>query len=476
MKLLRILEGVPIVRLSGNDEIEIRGIAYASGRTAPGWMFAALKGLKQDGLDFVPQALENGATAVLCDRPKPRHIHAVWIEVPDAREALALASANFYGHPSRKLIVTGVTGTKGKTTVTHILEAVLENAGYRPGLLGTIAYRGPGLSETADRTTPEAPDIQRILRTLLDAGATHALLEVSSHALDLKRVWGVEFDTAVFTNLSGEHLDYHASLEDYFETKKKLFFLNSKKQTAVVNVTITFGCSPEAIVRATRFSFDWNGLRAVVEFPGGRTDIVSPLTGKHNLSNLLAAFAAGLALNIPLSSLTEGMSRLRGIPGRLEKIENDRGLLIFVDYAHTDSALRHLLETARSLKTGRILLVFGAGGDRDRSKRERMGEVAAELADWTFLTSDNPRSENPESILADIEKGFFKRNSKNYTAVTDRRQAIARALETARPGDTLLVAGKGHESTQEIQGRRFPFNDAAVIREILLSKETPPHG
>ncbi|OGD12241.1 MAG: UDP-N-acetylmuramoyl-L-alanyl-D-glutamate--2,6-diaminopimelate ligase [Candidatus Aminicenantes bacterium RBG_13_62_12] len=491
MKLDDILRDVPLVRLSGSSQVDIRGIAYASGRVSPGWLFAALKGLKQDGLDFVPEAVKNGATAVLCDRPKPRQVNAVWAEVPDARLALALASANFSDHPSRRLTVVGVTGTKGKTTVTHILESILLEAGFRPGVIGTIAYRGPGITEAADRTTPEAPDIQRLLRLMLDAGATHALLEVSSHALDLKRVWAVQFDAAIFTNLSGEHMDYHVSMEEYFEAKKKLFFLNTKKQTAVVNIddpygrrlldelpmkTITFGCGPQALVRAAHSVFDRQGLRLTVDYPGGRAEVVSSLMGRHNLYNILAAFSTGLALNLPLPGILAGIAALRGVPGRLESVDNDRGLMIFVDYAHTDSALRHLLETARGLEAGRVILVFGAGGDRDRSKRERMGEAAADLADWTFVTSDNPRSEDPASILTDIEKGFLKKNGKNYALLADRREAIAQALSLARKGDIVLVAGKGHEAYQEIKGVRHPFSDVAVIRELLGLEKKPSHG
>jgi UDP-N-acetylmuramoyl-L-alanyl-D-glutamate--2,6-diaminopimelate ligase len=304
-------------------------------------------------------------------------------------------------------------------------------------------------------------------------------------------VWGVEFDVAIFTNLSGEHLDYHGTLEDYFEAKKKLFFLNSKKRTAVVNIddpygrrlleelplkTISFGCDAAAIVRAADFSFGRDGLRLTVEYPGGRLELRSPLLGRHNLYNILAALSAGLALGLSLSDISAGIARLSAIPGRLEKVDNDEGLLVFADYAHTDSALRSLLETARGLNPNRIILVFGAGGDRDRSKRERMGAVAAELADWTFLTSDNPRSENPADILADIEKGFHQRGGKNFTSLADRREAIARALAFARKGDIVLVAGKGHERIQVIKDVRLPFSDAEVIREVLARRKKAPNG
>jgi UDP-N-acetylmuramoyl-L-alanyl-D-glutamate--2,6-diaminopimelate ligase len=491
LKLREVLQGVPLIHLSGSGEEDVKSIVYVSSQVTPGSLFAALKGEKRDGLDFVEEAWKKGAVAVLADRPKPAKFPGAWAEASDCREALALAAANFFGRPSRKLTVAGVTGTKGKTTVTHILESILQEAGFRPGLIGTISYRGPGFSDEAQRTTPEAPDIQRLLRRMLEAGASHVLLEVSSHALDLKRVWGVEFDVAIFTNLSGEHLDYHGSLEEYFEAKKKLFFLNSKKQTAVVNMddpygrrlleelpmkTITFGCEAAAIVRAADFSFGQDGLRLMAEYPGGRMELRSPLMGRHNLYNILAALSAGLALNIPLSGISAGIARLSGIPGRLEKVDNEEGLLVFVDYAHTDSALRSLLETARGLKPSRVILVFGAGGDRDRSKRERMGEVAAELADWTFLTSDNPRSEDPAAILAEIEKGFQQRENKNFTSLPDRREAIARALSFARKGDIVLVAGKGHERIQVIKEERLPFNDVDVIREVLARRKKAPHG
>lgn len=491
MKLREVLQGIRLVRSSGSGEEEVQGVAYSSGQVGPGSLFAALKGEKRDGLDFVDEALRRGATAVLADRPQPAKFPGIWVEVLDSREALALAAANFYGRPSSKLAVVGVTGTKGKTTVTYLLESILQAAGFRPGLIGTISYRGPGFSDEAQRTTPEAPDIQRLLRRMLDAGASHVLLEVSSHALDLKRVWGVEFDVAVFTNLSGEHLDYHGTLEEYFEAKKKLFFLNSKKRTAVVNIddpygrrlleelpmkTISFGLDAAAIIRAVDFSFGRDGLRLRADYPGGRLEIRSPLMGRHNLFNILAALAAGLALGLSPSDISAGIARLKAIPGRLEKVDNEEGLLVFIDYAHTDSALRALLETARGLRPNRIILVFGAGGDRDKSKRERMGAVAAELADWTFLTSDNPRSEDPAAILADIEKGFQQKGCKNFTSLADRREAIGDALSFARRGDIVLVAGKGHEHLQVIKDRRLPFNDGDVVREILARRKKVSNG
>jgi len=312
------------------------------------------------------------------------------------------------------------------------------------------------------------------------------LIEVSSHALDLKRVWGEEFDVAVFTNLSGEHMDYHASMEDYFAAKKKLFSLNSKKRTAVVNqddpwgqkllaelpmATVSFGLEPAAIVRCKVYRLSEEGITAEIDFPGDQVEITSPLMGKHNLSNVLASFAISLVLNVPITAIQQGLASLRGVPGRLEKIDNNRDFQIFIDYAHTDNALQHLLETVRGLRPSRILLVFGAGGDRDKSKRERMGEVAGRLADLIFITSDNPRSEEPLAIIAEIEKGVKKAGGKNFRTIEDRRDAIEQALRAAKKGDYVLVVGKGHESTQTIKDKVLPFHDGEVIRNILLRME-----
>jgi UDP-N-acetylmuramoyl-L-alanyl-D-glutamate--2,6-diaminopimelate ligase len=487
MKLKDLLKDIPGVHVNGNGGTEILGLAYSSQQVQKGFLFAALRGEKKDGFEFIEDALRRGASAILSERPKSPHLKVTWIEVPDAREALALAAANFYDHPSMKLKVIGITGTKGKTTLTYLLESVLKHAGYETGVIGTINYRWADKTLSAGRTTPEAPEIQRMMSEMLAQGMTYCLIEASSHALDLKRVWGISFDIAVFTNLSAEHLDYHETMEDYFEAKKKLFFLNAKKRTAVVNLddpwgkkliaelpltTVSYGLEPAAIVRGQDYRFSETGTKAEVDFPGGQIKICSPLMGKYNLYNILAAFATSLALNIPVSTIKEGISALKGIPGRLEKIENTLGFPVFVDYAHTDNALRNLLETVRELKPNRILLVFGAGGDRDRSKRARMGEVAAKLADWSYLTSDNPRSEDPLAIIADIEKGFILEGSKNYSIVPDRRSAIEQALASAKKGDYVLVAGKGHENYQIFKEKTISFDDGQVIRSILKTRES----
>jgi UDP-N-acetylmuramoyl-L-alanyl-D-glutamate--2,6-diaminopimelate ligase len=489
MKLKDLFRNVPGVEVDENGNPEIAGLAYSSLQVQPGFLFAALPGGKTDGFRFIDDALARGAAAVLAESPRPQNRKTAWIKALDAREALALAADNFYDHPSMKLKVVGVTGTKGKTTVTYLLESILIKAGLSPGVIGTVNYRWAGRLLPAERTTPEAPDMQRMISEMLAAGVTHVLIEVSSHGLDLKRVWGIHFDLAAFTNLSAEHLDYHESMEDYFEAKKKLFFLNAKKRTAVVNLddpwgkrlmnelplkTVSFGLEPAAIVRAGNIRLGENGIKADVDYPGGQIKVCSRLMGRHNLYNILAAIASGLALNIPPAALREGIAELRGIPGRLEKIENSLGFQVYVDYAHTDEALRSLLETIKELKPNRILLVFGAGGDRDKGKRPRMGKVAAALADVTFLTSDNPRSEDPLAIIADIEKGMAEGNAKDYRKIPDRREAIAKALAAAGKGDCVLVVGKGHERTQTFKDRTIPFDDGAIIREILKTIEPEP--
>jgi len=485
MKLKDILAGMPLKKLNGNEAEEIQGIAYSSKSIKPGDLFAALKGVKKDGFEFVGEALKNGAAVILSDQPKPGNLAKAWVQVSDTREALALCSANFYSHPSQKMKVVGITGTKGKTTITYLLEEILKKTKYVPGIIGTISYKGPGMNMTARLTTPEAPDLQRLMSEMLAKGATHCIMEVSSHALELKRVIGIGFDVVVFANLSGDHLDYHQSMDRYFEAKKKLFFLNHKKRMAVVNRddpwgqkliaqlpagAITFGIEPGAMVAAENINLSEKGIEAVVKYPAGQITLSSPLLGKPNLYNILASTAVALTLNIPVSAIKEGIASLKGVPGRFEKIENSLGLHVFVDYAHTDDALKNLLETVREFNPRRIILVFGAGGDRDKTKRPRMGEAAGRLADWTIITSDNPRSEDPLAIISDIEAGIKKTGTQNYQIIPDRREAIEKALSLGARGDYILVAGKGHEDYQIIKDKVLHFDDAEVIQEILHKK------
>lgn len=485
MKLKHLLVDTPGICFFGSLDIDIEGITYSSKEIQNNFLFAALKGEKEDGFDYIDEALTRGASAVLSERDPPAGFAKTWIQTGDARKAMALTAANLYGHPSQELKVIGITGTKGKTTVTYILESILVQAGFKPGVIGTISYRGPGFNRAAKRTTPESPDLQRMMREILDNGGTHCLIEVSSHSLELKRVTGIGFDLAIFTNLSGEHLDYHKSMENYFGAKKKLFIIGPKNRMAVINTDdswgeklksqisggiISFGLKESATVHAKKFTLRKDGLDIQIKFPAGRMSVSSSLLGKPNVYNILAAVAPALFLNIPIPKIKEGIRSLKGVRGRFQKIQNDKGIEIFVDYAHSDDALKNLLETANELNSNKTIVVFGAGGDRDKSKRARMGKAAGRLADWTIITSDNPRSEDPQAIIDDIEAGIKTTGLKKYEIIPDRRKAITKALRIASAGDYVLIAGKGHEDYQIIKGKIFHFDDAEVIRELLAGE------
>jgi len=482
MKLREVLEGISDTVFEGPLDVDISGITHDSRKVQSGNAFVAVQGEKMDGFAFIEKALQNGAEAVLSKRKKPDLFPKTWIQVSDDREALGLCSANFFGHPSRELKIVGITGTKGKTTVTYILEEILKKANFIPGIIGTISYRGPNIDISAKHTTPEASDLQKMLRQMVDGGATHCIMEVSSHALELKRVTGIEFDVAVFTNLSGEHMDYHQNMDSYFEAKKKLFHAGRNHRTAVINADddwgkklisdismefISVGLHSPAMVRAEKFEFDTNGTKLTAKFPSGKMAIASRLLGKPNVYNTLSALAVSLALNIRTHAIQEGTAALQGVPGRFERIQNSLGIHIYVDYAHTDDALKNLLETARDLVRERIILVFGAGGDRDKTKRPRMGAIAGELADLTILTSDNPRTESPSAIISDVEEGLRTTGPKKYLILPDRKEAIKKALSLARKNDMILVAGKGHENYQILGDKIIPFSDKDVIHKIL---------
>ncbi|MCJ7583085.1 MAG: UDP-N-acetylmuramoyl-L-alanyl-D-glutamate--2,6-diaminopimelate ligase [Candidatus Aminicenantes bacterium] len=485
MKLSEVLQRVPNTIFSGPGDADISGISHDSRKMQKGFLFVAVQGEKMDGFAFIEKALQSGAEAVVSSRKKPDFFSKAWIQVSDEREALSLCSANFYSHPSKELKIVGITGTKGKTTVSYILEEILKKANFIPGVIGTISYRGPNIGISAERTTPEASDLQRMLRQMVDGGATHCIMEVSSHALELKRVTGIEFDVVVFTNLSGEHMDYHQNMDSYFAAKKKLFHAGRNRRTAIINTdddwgkklisdisieSISVGLQSPAMVYAEKYDFDANGTKLTAIFPSGKMTISSHLLGKPNVYNALSSLAASLALNIPTDAIKEGIAALQGVPGRFERIQNSLGIQIYVDYAHTDDALKNLLETAQDLARERIILVFGAGGDRDKTKRPRMGAIAGKLADLTILTSDNPRTESPSAIISDVEEGLIKTGPKKYIILPDRKEAIKKALSLARKDDMILVAGKGHEDYQILRDKIIPFSDKEVICEILKTK------
>jgi UDP-N-acetylmuramoyl-L-alanyl-D-glutamate--2,6-diaminopimelate ligase len=472
----------------------VTGIAYDSRTVEPGTVFVALKGLHADGTEFARQAIERGAIAIVSEQPPPAGVTVAWATVADARLALSLLAAAFYGHPSREMRVVGITGTNGKTTTAYLVASIFEAAGVRCGILGTVAYRvGPGDADTreASRTTPEAPDVQGMLREMVSRGCGACAMEVSSHALSLRRVDGMTFAAGVFTNLTRDHLDFHADMDDYFRAKRRLFEMLPSGAPSLLNVDdprgpsladaggrpVTYGINRAADITPGPLSFSLAGLRFDVRTPRGTLEINSRLVGRPNVYNILAAVATATALDISFDAIERGIKQLAGVPGRFEVASGAKDeMTVVVDYAHTDDALRNLLETARPLVHGRLITVFGCGGDRDRTKRPLMGAVANRLSDVIVITSDNPRTEDPMRIIAEIQRGIPAdargSASTGQLAIVDRREAINKAIELARPGDLVLIAGKGHEKYQVIGDRVLPFDDVAVAREALTKRRT----
>ena len=490
MNLSELLRGIEPVKISGSQDIAVTGLHYDSRRIQPGHLFVAIRGEKSDGNHFVPQALESGAIAVVSEEPPhpvdtpPSAVHT-WARVKDARKALATAAANFFAHPARALELVGVTGTNGKTTTCFLLDAIFAAAGKKSGLFGTIEYRLAGRRLPAPNTTPESLDLQAYLGELRTLGATHATLEVSSHALALDRVYGCPFRAAVFTNLTRDHLDFHGTLEAYFAEKRKLFtgWGARPPEWAILNAddprsaelrscgspnVVTYGLAAGAELRPGGADPAPKSGSFLMETPWGKLESRSRLLGRPNVYNLLAAAATGLALGFGVEQVESGLAELEAMPGRFEQVEAGQPFLVLVDYAHTDDALRNLLTTARELvgRGGRIITVFGCGGDRDRTKRPLMGQVASSLSDLVVLTSDNPRSEDPGAIIQDVLAGLEKAGARHLVE-PDRARAIERALGEARTGDIVLIAGKGHETCQIIGDRVLPFDDRVVARQIL---------
>jgi UDP-N-acetylmuramoyl-L-alanyl-D-glutamate--2,6-diaminopimelate ligase len=486
MQLKDLIAALRPVSVEGTLDREIVGITYDSRRVTPGMIFVAIRGRQVDGHAFIPNAIDRGAAAIVYERNGFLSQRATRIKVADAREALANLAVAFYGNPSAKLKVIGVTGTNGKTTVAFMVQHLLEAAGVGTGLLGTIRYEIGERVIPAQRTTPESLEIQHMMAQMVRAGCRACVLEVSSHALEQKRVLGIEFDTAVFTNLTQDHLDYHGSMEAYFQAKARLFTeLRSptKKGTAVINiddaygaklsernqieVLLTFGLDQTAQLRASEIELNSGGARFTVEQGERRQVCQLPLPGRHNVYNALAAIGAGLALGLPFDAVVSSLNSLAPVPGRLEKIASGQPFNVLVDYAHTDDALRNVLTTLREITRGRLLLVFGCGGSRDAGKRPKMGRVAAELADFTCITSDNPRRESAALIASQIESGFRQCRDSGYSIELDRRRAIDELIRRANVGDTVLIAGKGHETYQEFEDTIVPFDDRVFARETL---------
>jgi UDP-N-acetylmuramyl-tripeptide synthetase len=476
---------------AGDPRAVVSDVTHDSREARAGSLFVAIRGAKFDAHSFIKQVMDGGALGVISERARPSDFAGAWIEVADARVALARAAAEVQGHPSRELKLVGITGTNGKTTTAHLLASVCEAAGERVAVLGTVGYRIDGEQFKAEHTTPEASAVQRFLRRAVGAGCAVAVMESSSQALDLRRCDALHFDVAVFTNLTQDHLDYHGTMEDYFAAKRRLFDgrLGSRPRLSVVNVddpygarlaeelkaagarVNTFALRAEADVRARDVEYTLEGMSFMLRAFGVELPVRSPLVGRPHIYNMLAATACGLALGYELDATARAFATCAGAPGRFERVEHDAAVdfAVVVDYAHTDDALRNVLATARDVVSGggRVITVFGCGGDRDRTKRAPMGEAAATFSDIVILTSDNPRTEDPEAILADTEVGLRRVTGKPYLKIADRREAIFRAVAEARAGDVVVVAGKGHEDYQIIGTETFHFDDKEVAREAL---------
>jgi UDP-N-acetylmuramoyl-L-alanyl-D-glutamate--2,6-diaminopimelate ligase len=493
MDLRTLLTGVDAPSVVGDTARQITGIAYHTRDVRPGFLFAALRGFVHDGLAFVDEAIGRGAIAILADRElapaggRGRLVSegVTLIRVADARRALAQISAAFYQHPSQRLRLIGVTGNNGKGATTYLIEAILRRAGRRCGIIGTMGVVIDGQVYPSERTTPEAPDFQRVLRTMADQGCDYVATEVASHALVLERVSGCRVGVGVFTNLTRDHLDFHLSMEAYRAAKARLFSMVEPSGWAVLNAddpaavvmraatrarVMTYGLSPSAEVRGSDLTLHQRGSEFVAHTPAGTARIALRLTGAFNVANALAALAVGLTQEVPLPTIAEALSEMPGIPGRFESVEEGQPFAVVVDYAHTPDGLENVLRAAREITAGRLIAVFGCGGDRDRTKRPMMGRIAAEWADHVIVTSDNPRTEDPRAIIDEIRPGVDDGRAGRDVRVEiepDRRRAIGVAVSSAGAGDLVLIAGKGHEPYQEIGGVRHPFDDRQVVREAL---------
>lgn len=504
MRLAELLKGLDVVQVIGDPAVDIADVCYDSRKCRPASLFVAVPGLKVDGHNYIAQALDLGAAAVVLEKSCPVPSGITVVRVSDSRRSLGILGKNFYKNPSHDLCVVGVTGTSGKTTITYLLESIFSAAGWGAGVLGTVNYRFGGKTIPAPNTTPESLELQRMLREMADAGVRNVVMEVSSHSLELRRVDDCEFDIGIFTNLSQEHLDYHSTMEDYFLAKRRFFDTlldgrkDGRKYRMIINTDdpwgerllqevhgkiLTFAMGKTAHVSAGKVSFSVDGIEAELKTPGGALSVRSALIGGFNLSNILAAAAAAFALDIPAEAIRAGIENLKTIPGRLEKVTSRRGPSVFVDYAHKEAALRGVLESLSSFKKGRLITVFGCGGDRDRQKRPLMGKAAVTFSDLTILTSDNPRSEDPMEIIREIERGInsgvarkFETSDlsdsgeKGYLIIPDRRAAIDLAIGIAGRNDMVLIAGKGHETYQIIGSRTVPFDDRTVAGEALAAR------
>jgi UDP-N-acetylmuramoyl-L-alanyl-D-glutamate--2,6-diaminopimelate ligase len=460
--------------MGSGPEVEVTDLAYSSSSVTPGTLFFCVRGFSSDGHDFAADAVERGAVALVCERPLGLGVPEIVVQ--DVRAEMPRIAARFYGDPTSELRIVGVTGTNGKTTTAFLVRALLEAGGVETGLLGTVKSVVGGVEEPVERTTPEAIDLQRTFRRMLDSGDRACAMEVSSHALELGRAEGIHFACRIFTNLSQDHLDFHETMERYYLAKRRLFEMGGgpsvvnrddeygRRLSGEIEAAVTYAIDHDADYRARDVRFDPAGSSFTCETPDGPLEIETRLPGLFNVQNALAALAAARQLGVQHEALKRGLAEAGRVPGRFEPVDEGQEFAVLVDYAHTPEALANVLRAARAITSGRLHVVFGAGGDRDRTKRPLMGRAASELADRVIVTSDNPRSEDPDAIVDEVLSGAGPVAEREV----DRRRAIARAISTAEPGDVVVIAGKGHEQGQEFEaGRKEPFDDATVARETL---------
>jgi UDP-N-acetylmuramoyl-L-alanyl-D-glutamate--2,6-diaminopimelate ligase len=488
MTLDQLIKVLDIAKIPlGFKDFQVSGIACNSKLVKDDFIFVAIKGNKEDGNKFILESIARGARVVIYQDTRTQvrqdtktKVKVLFIKVKDTRKALAKLAGEFYGNPSSKVKVIGVTGTNGKTTVTYLIEALLKEAGFSPAVIGTINYRFNARIIPSKNTTPGPLELQEMLKKMSDKGCDYAVMEVSSHALDQDRVGGICFSSAIFTNLTQDHLDYHQNMENYFFAKSRLFKDLTKKSFSVINADdkyglrlkkilskrkiITYGIGDKADVCAQNIRVHLSGTEFTLKGFNNKFNIRTKLVGRHNIYNILAAASWALGEGLDIDVISESMEKFSLVPGRLEKIDSPRGFSVFVDYAHTDDALKNVITTLRQLTDKRIIVVFGCGGDRDKTKRPKMARVVSSLADFFIITNDNPRSEDPDEIIADITKGIVK---SDYYVLPDRREAIKKALFIAKAGDIVLVAGKGHENYQILNDKTIHFDDREIVRECL---------
>ncbi len=484
MKLAQLLEGVDYQVIGGDPEIEISGVQYDSRKATPASLFVAITGFKTDGHLFVSDAIDNGAVAVLAQKDVEVPSGVLLVRTSNTRKALALVARNYYGKPDLNLKVIGVTGTNGKTTTTHLIKAILDQAGKKTAILGTLYAKIGPIEMDLGRTTPEALEIQEFMSLCCREKAEYLVMEVSSHALDLHRVDQIQFDAAIFTNLTQDHLDYHLDMENYLQSKLKLFkMLKGDKCFSIINAddgytdsfieasrqvpSMTYGVDRAAKVQASQLSFSLNGSSFAFQYDGQLIPIKMHLIGRFSVYNALAAITYGLAAGIEPSIIIQAIENLPGVSGRFEQVPSQEDFTVIVDYAHTPDGLENILKAARQIVPNRLITVFGCGGDRDRSKRPLMGEIAARYSNFCIVTSDNPRSEEPEDIIADIIPGLDQVENSRYAIIVDRREAIHHAINFGKKGDLIVIAGKGHETYQLVKDKVLEFDDRKVAAEFL---------